>query len=532
MKFSIKHILATLAPLAALALTFASCSDGFLDREPDGDYITDDQLQTEGKWNVNIMLGQVNGTTHNLLKWGAGGTTNHSDFGQKSVDLATDIMAGDIVFPQAASYGWFSADAQLYNNQKNMTGATSTWRYYYNVIYSANVLFQSLGSDTAVPENDEKAVYFASAKTVRAYAYFKLAQLYSRSYELSKDKKTLPIYREVSEEYAAPQTIDSVYRFVHEDLETAINAFSDHGVPTGIDMPGLDVAYTLNAYAYLEQGDYEQAYENAANAIQSSDKQILSASNLYNGFNSVDNTNWMWGVDITAENTGGLCTFWGHIDPFTYSYSYAGDEKVINSDLSAQMSETDARQDWFFSLVLSEDNPYYKYASYLPSVGSSTGKFHTADIPNAYTNSVYCINYLGADRSWESDIHFMRIEEPYMIAAEAAARMGETATAASILSEILAERDTEKAAALATMSNEQLLDEIYFEWRLEFWGEGKALQTLKRFKKTMVRPANDYYYTLTTTNGYGPIPYDDDKLMYAIPQRELDYNPYMKDAQQ
>lgn len=532
MKFSIKHTLATLAPLAALALTFASCSDGFLDREPDGAYITDDQLQTEGKWNVNIMLGQVNGTTHNLLKWGAGGTTNHSDFGQKSVDLATDIMAGDIVFPQAASYGWFSADAQLYNNQKNMTGATSTWRYYYNVIYSANVLFQRLGSDTAVPENDEKAVYFASAKTVRAYAYFKLAQLYSRSYELSKDKKTLPIYREVSEEYAAPQTIDSVYRFVHEDLETAINAFSDHGVPTGIDMPGLDVAYTLNAYAYLEQGDYEQAYENAANAIQSSDKQILSASNLYNGFNSVDNTNWMWGVDITAENTGALCTFWGHIDWYTYSYAYAGDAKVINGDLYAQIPDTtDARIDWFL---------YAPYEDYESFHGLPTGKFHTAMAANAYANKLGYVlandgksyTYAAMDRSWESDIHFMRIEEPYMIAAEAAARMGETATAASILSEILAERDTEKAAALATMSNEQLLDEIYFEWRIEFWGEGKALQTLKRFKKTMVRPANDYYYTLTTSNGYGPIPYDDDKLMYAIPQRELDYNPYMKDAQQ
>ncbi|MDO4929946.1 MAG: hypothetical protein Q4E59_02310 [Bacteroidales bacterium] len=75
----------------------------------------------------------------------------------------------------------------------------------------------------------------------------------------------------------------------------------------------------------------------------------------------------------------------------------------------------------------------------------------------------------------------------------------------------------------------QLLEEIYFNWRLEFWGEGKSLLTLKRFEKSMTRPENDYYKSMTAG---GAIPYNNARFTFAIPQTELQDNPLMNTVEQ
>ncbi|WP_255461423.1 hypothetical protein [Bacteroides sp. CACC 737] len=37
------------------------------------------------------------------------------------------------------------------------------------------------------------------------------------------------------------------------------------------------------------------------------------------------------------------------------------------------------------------------------------------------------------------------------------------------------------------MNADQLLENIYYNWRVEMWAEGRGLLTLKRFHKSMVR---------------------------------------------
>lgn len=48
---------------------------------------------------------------------------------------------------------------------------------------------------------------------------------------------------------------------------------------------------------------------------------------IESGFRSINIGSWMWAFDITKDNTGGLPTFWGQVDYFTYSYCSAGDYK-------------------------------------------------------------------------------------------------------------------------------------------------------------------------------------------------------------
>ena len=45
--------------------------------------------------------------------------------------------------------------------------------------------------------------------------------------------------------------------------------------------------------------------------------------------------------------------------------------------------------------------------------------------------------------------------------------------------------------------------------------------------RKQLRPYNDYYSSLTKN---GAIPYSDSRLYFAIPQKELESNPLMKDA--
>lgn len=498
----------------ATAVLTTSCSSDFLDREPEGYYATDKQVSEAAKWNANVMLGQMNSVTSRLVSWKSGGTSQQHDFGQKSIDIATDLMSGDMVFSRGCNYGWFRNDARLLNATANAERSSVIWTTYYKIIYASNSCIEAVGG--VEPEGDEQKLYFAAAKVARAWAYFNLVVNYARNYETSKNQKILPVYDQIVDAAGEPQTVDSVYNFILKDLDEAytayVNAANDGYEFSGIDLPNYDVCQTLKAYVLMQRGaagDYAAALQAADLALQITDKSILPQSELFYGFNTINNNNWMWGIDINENNTGGLCTFWGMMDYFTYSYAAAGDVKSINSDLFSQIPATDARKRWF---------GFYSGANFVqvPSLLLPINKF--------FDNGRSPMG----DRNWRNDIHFMRVEEAYLLAAEAAARLGDAPTAVSYLEPLVAERDADKAAALATMSASELLDEIYFEWRVELWGEGRSLITAKRFKKDLQRSANDYYGA--TIGNQGATNYNDKAYYFSIPTYELENNPLMKEA--
>src|SRR5699024_9120856 len=98
----------------------------------------------------------------------------------------------------------------------------------------------------------------------------------------------------------------------------------------------------LLAYAYAAMGDYAQVKTLTSEVmnnytLMSEDQLVggLDGDFSAGGFNDVYTTDWMWGQDITLDNVLDLVSWWGQIDLFTYSYTWAGDEKTINSELYA-----------------------------------------------------------------------------------------------------------------------------------------------------------------------------------------------------
>lgn len=469
------------------------CKDSFLEQEPNG-VISTEQLQKEAEWNPNIMLGQALGTYSTTFAWQTGGTSEHDDFGQKSIDIATDIMSGDLAM-SGKTYGWFGDDADLTSSVYTHNRTYKIWRYYYRIVKACNEILDTVGGDQQVPENEEHQLYYAQAKALRAHSYFCLVNLYALPYLDNKDAKAIPIYHsQLTAETVGLSSVAEVYDLVIKDLKEAVEILDEYqsSVPAMADSRiNVWIAKGVLAYAYLMKGDYAEAAAVSESVLTGSPYKFMDHNEIIeSGFSTVTIPGWMWGYDITKDNTAGLPTFWGHMDYFTYSYCSAGDMKMIDANLYSQIPESDIRKSWFH-----------------PSALISWYKFYDAGRQPM------------GDRQWLNDIVYMRVSEMYMLNAEANARANNLSAAKETLAAFLSERDEERAKAIMTMDTDQLLEEIYYNWRVEFWGEGKGLLTMKRFRKSMVRGSNNVSLAGET------IRYDDPRLTFEIPEREITNNP-------
>ena len=107
-----------------------------------------------------------------------------------------------------------------------------------------------------------------------------------------------------------------------------------------------------------------------------------------------------------------------------------------------------------------------------------------------------------------------------LLHAEAQANLGNDTAARSTLEILLAER-LDDTTYLASLSGQDLIDEVYLQTRLELWGEGKSYLAMKRNKATITRGPNWIDFAGQSFS------YDDDKLSFEIPEAEIRDNPYI-----
>ena len=214
------------------------------------------------------------------------------------------------------------------------------------------------------------------------------------------------------------------------------------------------------------------------------------------GFDDVNTSGWMWGVDITLDNGLDLVSWWGQMDLFTYSYQWAGDKKAIDQGL--------------FDLIPADD--------------VRKGQFYTNSGSSNYLGSIYKFYHsdrkIGGQRNVDTDYVYMRVSEMYLLHAETAAKSGDEAAAKTSLKALLSLRLPD-ASYVDGLAGQALLDEIYLQTRIELYGEGKSYLAMKRNKATIQRGSNHL------SNVGTPISYDDDRLTFEIPQSEIQNNPFI-----
>lgn len=489
----------------ALSLLASSCNDDFLDVEPT-QQLSPEQIAAAAEKDPSLLNGNIAGLYSTMYNTGTGGTNlDHDDFGQKGYDIYSDMLVSDMALA-GVTYQWYSRIARYQATVNNTDiGAYKPWRYYYRIIFGANTVIDALGGTDAEQTEPLRRHIMGQAKAMRGYAYFYLAQFYAKGYG-SGSEKILPIYVDTKVPNQPKSTSEEVYNLIIDDLTQAVTYLEDFN-RTSKDQVNKDVAKALLAYAHAARGTQEDLNKvvtltndvittggfritNERELAAKFDPETGVLLNPESGFNSVATPSWMWGVDLTLANGLDLVSWWGQIDYYTYSYAWAGDAKIIDKNLFDAIKTDDLRKKQFHST----GRPLYKF-------------FDPA-------------RKAGGQRNVITDYVYMRIEEMYLLNAEAHARLGQDVMAKDRLKELVSQRMPD-ASYVDALSGQALLDEIYLQTRIELWGEGKAYLAMKRLKKNVTRGSNHLFEAGST------YAWDSNELTFPIPQAEVLNNPQL-----
>ncbi len=481
---------------ATMVFTF-SCSEDFLDKQP-SQIITTDQIADAASKNPDVIRGTMTGIYALMFETGTGGTTGHDDYGHKGYDVFADMLSSDMAL-SVSTYGWYRASITEYQCTQDFTYTDNyqVWRYYFRIIRSANTVIDALGGNDAVPELDENKFIMGQAKAMRAHSYFYLTQYFQKSYDPSEE--ILPLYDDLLDQNGPKVAASEIYALIVSDLQSAITLLDGYARSAKVEV-NQNVAKGILAYVYGAMGGKDLEVKTLTGEIISSGEfTIMNEAEVLGGFNDVNTPGWMWGADITPDAGLDLVSWWGQIDYYSYSYAAYGDYKVIDADLYAAIPANDVRKGQFYDNPASSRNlqPLYKF-------------YDASRVP------------YGASTTVVADYIYMRVAEMYLLNAESAARSGDDPGARTSLKAVLDKR-LDDTSYVDGLSGAALLNEISLQTRIELWGEGKSYLAMKRFKATKTRGANHLSFVGV------PIPYNDERMTFEIPEAEIQNNPFISD---
>jgi hypothetical protein len=470
---------------AAVLMGTVSCKEEFLQTEPT-EFISANQIAEASALNPGLQSANVSGIYATMYGAASGGTTGHDDFGHKSYDIYGDLLSGDMALTSVI-YGWFRGITEFTTTQDYTDDNYQAWRFYYRLIFAANTVIDGLGGSNAIPGTASGRWYMGQAKAMRAFSYFYLAQYYQNEYNATE--KILPLYTNTTDPNLPKSTAADVYALMIKDLTDAQSLLSDFTRASKAEV-NANVAKGMLAYVHGAMGNNAAMKTVTADIIANGGFKLMTATEVVGGFNNVATSQWMWGVDITTDSKLNLISWWGQMDLYTYSYAWAGDIKGMDKGLYDLIPATDVRKAQFSA------------ANKLAPIG----KFY-------HPNKV-----IGGQRTIDADYIYMRVEEMYLLNAEACAKTGDEAGARKSLKAIMALRVPD-ASYIDALTGKALQDEIYLQTRIELWGEGKSYLSLKRNKGTVNRGSNHLKFVGT------PILYNDSRLSLKIPIQEVQNNP-------
>jgi tetratricopeptide (TPR) repeat protein len=344
---------------------------------------------------------------------------------------------------------------------------SDSWLAGYRAINDVNNVLSAID----VVTDDKKDKVQGEAKFIRGSVYFDLVRLFAKAWNDGDPGSNpgVPIVltptRDITEEsQVARSSVAAVYQQAISDLQDAESSLP---IDNGFFATKIAAAAML-ARIYLQQGDYTNAADAANRALEyTTESEIAYAlqPSYYSEFPYVfppaPQSNTS--EDIFAMQ---VTTSSGTNDFQTY-YSADGRGDITIEDAHFELYEpNDDRLSIFYSI----------------SGSSYAGKFE-----NVYGN-----------------VRIIRLAELYLIRAEANFRLG-TAVGAAPVDDINTIRTR---VLLDPLDEESLtLDAILHERKLELAFEGFTLHDAKRLEQNI-----------------GPYNWNDPKLIYPIPQREMRVN--------
>lgn len=523
------------ALLGSAMLLTTSCSD--LDTNPSGSTMSDGQLNEVLAQDPSKLKSEVSGMYANMIEYGAitqwygTGQPRHYDFGYASTMMMMDASGQDEP-SQVSGYNWYNKPLRFVDRTANSETTYFIWNQCYKNIKVANDVLKSVDLENL---SDVAKSYVGQAYAMRAFEYFTLIQIYQFSYKGHEDAAGVPIVTEKTAEAEANNNpraaVKDVYKQIMDDLNTAIDYLTDsRSAKSEINR---QVAYGLRARVNLVMQNWSDAAADAKKAAEGYTPLSKDAA-AAPGFNDVSASNWIWGNIVDESNDivkSGILNFPSMMCSFTgngYSPTYAC--RMINSKLWKEIPSTDVRKGWWIDENLNSPivNPKYvvhqedededgNVVKYL-AVYNQTGD-EVADITEPYTNVKFGAykNQYGNELN-ACDIPLMRVEEMILIQAEATAMGGNVEDGKRILENFVRTYRDPSYTCNATTA-EGVQDAVWFQRRVELWGEGFSFTDLLRLKKPLDRTGANYEVSVRFN-----LPAESPIFLYLIPEDEENHN--------
>ncbi len=444
-------------------------------------------------------------------------------------------VAGDVVYSPELQSDFFHATTSFGNRggdfyEWTFTSANGSalgwWAGYYGSI--ANINFFLAAAEAVDTEKnewtaDEKAnleIFKGEAYFMRAMYHYILADKFCQNYVGNEATYGIPYvteYAPTSDQTKYPQrgTLEDTYTNIMNDLEAAAQRISTPGQLASIWITS-DVVKALTARVALSMGDYTKAINNASAIIDSARYPLVTSASDMN--------------DLWVNDSGKECLFMTDADfstgslPPTNNYDYLGYNAAENVYAPGYVPEQ-----WVIDLYDAEDIRFGQFFKNL-----------TITLTGNITYDLYVFYKFPGNpelRQGDNDQNYInkakpfRAAEMYLVLAEAYARNSDATNANAILNDLRAKRIP--GYAPQNYSGQGLLDEILKERVRELIGEGYRISDLKRFGKGVERGDAQESAAIYQPHNYEVFERgaDDFRMVYPIPQEELDSNPNMKGQQ-
>lgn len=493
--------------LVALTMTFASCSDEYINGE--------NQYTLETETAAEIIADDpafIDSYINGIWSWMSAYAYDYDIFGVTSIHHATEMMGEDLVMYNS---NWFIYDYQLDYRLEQWSRPFYFWSILYTMITKSNEIIDFFPEE---PTEIASRGAYGNALAVRAYSYLYLTQLFANPTDslgnVALEAPGVPIVVSSSEGYEQTQieefmgrnTIGKVFEMIENDITKAIDMLEGYERPNK-NYINQSVAQGIAARYYLLAQKWAEA-EAMAKAARA-DYPVMSgtaeSNGIRDGFMDVNNTEWMWGFDHTSETQTTYASFFSHMSNLTPGYSglaYTG--RGIDVRLYAKMSDTDYRKIYWYNDA--EGNTQATVAK--ETAGSK--------LPMAILKH-------GWDGTWTMDYLYMRGAEMVLIEAEALVRQQKSEAAATVLSELMSQRDPSWNKTMVT------LEDVYTQRRLELIGEGFAYYDLKRMNRGIDR---DYDGSNHMAGVKLEVPAGDVRWTFQIPLREIQENTHIDEDEQ
>lgn len=419
-------------------------------------------------------------------------------FGYPALMIINDVMAEDIVFPNASNNWHFNEQRWLAHRSDVGTMSIMPYEMFYRLIGNANVAIANI--DNAVGTQAEKNQIKGEALAIRAFCYFNLVQYYGKRYDASKKPNSslgVSLVLEPTKEGLARASVEDCYTQINKDLDeagkllTTARAAKSHF--------NKNVVRGLQARVALVQQNWSAASAFASEARQG--WTLMTVAQYQDGFADISNPEWMWGFDHLEDQTEYFGAFHSYISSNFNSTNIRATPKTINKLIYDRIPDTDVRSKMWVKAPTTTNSITPPGGIRVPYM---VQKFRLPGTPS--TSSM-------------GDVPYMRTAEMFLIEAEAKARGGDNAGAAKALFDLVKQRDP--AYVTSTKTGAALIEEIMFHRRIELWGEGHRFLDLKRLDQPLNRNGIGHNAAVALIFD---VPAGDPRWEFLIPRRELDAN--------